>query len=63
MGKDKIHNGQNRSNYSDANCNFEDKIEHVMHQRNENRNKVVFDLMREMFNIFSNNKQEQGLIQ
>ena len=63
MGKNRIRNGQNRSDLSDVDCNFEDKIEQAMQQRNENRIKVEFDLKREMCNIIPNHKQEQELIQ
>ena len=41
------------SDLSDADCNFEDKIEQVIKQLKDNRIKVVFDLTSETCNIVS----------
>ncbi len=39
------------SDLSDADCTFEEKIEHVIQQLKDNRIKVVFDLTSETCNI------------
>jgi uncharacterized protein YheU (UPF0270 family) len=39
------------SDLSDADCTFEDKVEHVMQQLQDHRIRVVFDLSSETCNI------------